>query len=458
MNASNFQEYLRRPSTLFQLDLNELRLLIEEYPYCQNLHYLLAKKGQLENLPEFKKYLSNAAVYSPDRAFLFSKIKRQSDGRLKNEEQMLEFGPLPAHLSATGSPITEKTTEFETSKPMISFEEENSPEALAGANLEVEEDAPAELGEETIALSDETADVESVTDNESESGDSYSENENKEEKITEIVSKEHNKLERLSVLDQMLNRGTEYQGKEAVEEDITDEIIIKRPVKRIVRVQKVIKMEEVKNEHPETKTTPGQELNTADLGNPVASEDSVLEEIVMENNVFEDLSDKKHIIAERDVDIEQKFVDTDEELMPLEIVSSEPAPEQKECEHEENGPRTNLIVNQNTIEDVKNEKNKDKADKKAKKAKKALKAKEEKLQKEKESKIEKKKKKKKKGLKNSAGKSVLKYDDIASETLAKLLAKQGSTKAAIEIYERLCILNADKTSAYKKIIRKLKKK
>ncbi len=462
MNASNFQEYLRRSSMLFQLDVNELRLLVEEYPYCQNLHYLLAKKGQLENLPEFKKYLSNAAVYSPDRAFLFSKIKRQSDNRLNNEEQMLEFGPLPVHLSGADLPITEKAMDFETSKPMISFEEEDSPEILAEKNLKIAEDVPAESVEEAAALLEEVAAVESVTDNESESGDSNPQSENKEEikEITEIVIKENNKSKRLSVLEQMLSQGHENQQEEAIEEDITDEIIVKQPVRRIVRVQKVIKMEEVKKEHPETKMTLDSESPMVDLGNTVTPENSVFEEIIVENNILEDLVEQEHVVAEPDKDkpVKLGFVKVDQEPIFSEIITNQPTPAQED-EHEENGPRTNLIVNQNTIEDVKKKKNKDKAAKKTKKAKKSLKAKEEKLQNQKGSKGgKKKKKKKKKDLKDFAEKSVLKYDDIASETLAKLLAKQGSTKAAIEIYERLCILNADKTNAYKKIIRKLKKR
>jgi len=56
----------------------------------------------------------------------------------------------------------------------------------------------------------------------------------------------------------------------------------------------------------------------------------------------------------------------------------------------------------------------------------------------------KKKKKKKKKVIDIAKKSIQKSDDIISETLAELLAKQGSRKKAIQMYERLSLIFPEK--------------
>ena len=56
-----------------------------------------------------------------------------------------------------------------------------------------------------------------------------------------------------------------------------------------------------------------------------------------------------------------------------------------------------------------------------------------------------------------ANKSVQQSDDILSETLAELLAKQGSHKKAIQMYKRLSLIFPKKSSFFAKKIAKLKK-
>ena len=75
----------------------------------------------------------------------------------------------------------------------------------------------------------------------------------------------------------------------------------------------------------------------------------------------------------------------------------------------------------------------------------------------KEKKVKKETKKKKAKVVAEANKSIQQSDDIVSETLAKLLAKQGSNKKAIQMYKRLSLIFPKKSSFFAKKIAKLKK-
>ena len=72
------------------------------------------------------------------------------------------------------------------------------------------------------------------------------------------------------------------------------------------------------------------------------------------------------------------------------------------------------------------------------------------------SKKSKKKKKKKESTKSFAHKSIVENENIASETLAELLADQGSPDKAIRMYERLSLIFPEKSTFFAKRIEKLK--
>ncbi|MCI5081761.1 MAG: hypothetical protein MRY78_08720 [Saprospiraceae bacterium] len=75
MNAENFAAYLKNPTQLYQISYQELKSLVMEYPYCQNLRYLLLLKSQIDQNKDFKHNLEKAATYSFDRTFLFQQFK-----------------------------------------------------------------------------------------------------------------------------------------------------------------------------------------------------------------------------------------------------------------------------------------------------------------------------------------------------------------------------------------------
>ena len=75
MNKETFPKLLRHPANLSRLNFEELRSLSEDYPYAQNLRYLLAKKARMEDRPEFDRLLGLAAMYSIDREYLSQLIE-----------------------------------------------------------------------------------------------------------------------------------------------------------------------------------------------------------------------------------------------------------------------------------------------------------------------------------------------------------------------------------------------
>ena len=77
MNAENFAAYLGNPTLLYQISYQELKSLVLDYPYCQNLRYLLLLKSQIDQHQDFERNLEKAAAYSFDRSFLFQQFKNQ---------------------------------------------------------------------------------------------------------------------------------------------------------------------------------------------------------------------------------------------------------------------------------------------------------------------------------------------------------------------------------------------
>jgi len=128
MNAENFYEYIREPARLHQISYQELKSLVLQYPYAQNLRYLLLQKSLLEGHAEFDKNLNAAAALSPDRKHLYTQLKElrqleMQDDPFTLEEDFLELRdlevfeePLP-EVSLTAEPeITELNLEVNHSE------------------------------------------------------------------------------------------------------------------------------------------------------------------------------------------------------------------------------------------------------------------------------------------------------------------------------------------------------
>ena len=90
MNAENFYEYIREPARLHQISYQELKSLVLQYPYAQNLRYLLVQKSLLEGHTEFDKNLNAAAAVSPDRKHLYNQLKELRQLEIQEEPFSLE--------------------------------------------------------------------------------------------------------------------------------------------------------------------------------------------------------------------------------------------------------------------------------------------------------------------------------------------------------------------------------
>lgn len=71
MTLEKFSYYLLDTTKLKEIGYQDLKGLIAQYPYCQNLHYLICKKSHIEEHPDFENWLQIAATYSTDRAYLY---------------------------------------------------------------------------------------------------------------------------------------------------------------------------------------------------------------------------------------------------------------------------------------------------------------------------------------------------------------------------------------------------
>jgi hypothetical protein len=85
MTPEQFTSYLQDEAYLHQLSYQELKSLVIQYPFCQNFRMLLLKKSQLENHKNLEDDLQKAAVYASDRRFLYRTVKR-----LRNQGIILE--------------------------------------------------------------------------------------------------------------------------------------------------------------------------------------------------------------------------------------------------------------------------------------------------------------------------------------------------------------------------------
>ena len=66
MDALQFKLYLTQPSRLAQLSWSELDTLVEKYPFCAPLRFLLLKKYQIEQPALLPQILPQQASYAPD--------------------------------------------------------------------------------------------------------------------------------------------------------------------------------------------------------------------------------------------------------------------------------------------------------------------------------------------------------------------------------------------------------
>jgi len=83
MNVNTFITLIKDPAQLYKISYTELESLVSQYPYCQNLRYLLLKKCTFEENEDFAKNLELTATFSNDRNLLFKQIHNQKENNGK---------------------------------------------------------------------------------------------------------------------------------------------------------------------------------------------------------------------------------------------------------------------------------------------------------------------------------------------------------------------------------------
>ncbi len=92
MSPDLFPKFLKNSDALHRISYEELKTLVVEYPYCQNLRYLLYQKSKLEGHGDTQRHLEMLAAYTFDRKILFDKNHLERDSN--NKETVLELPEL----------------------------------------------------------------------------------------------------------------------------------------------------------------------------------------------------------------------------------------------------------------------------------------------------------------------------------------------------------------------------
>ncbi|MFK8005830.1 MAG: hypothetical protein AB8H03_05645 [Saprospiraceae bacterium] len=470
MTAENFSYYLKNPGHLYQVSYQELKSLVVQYPYCQNLRFLLLSKSQIENSEEYQTDLALAATYHVDRSLLYQLIHQKentedSENFVLNED-FLELKDITINSEENELAIL---AQEETILPQENTLELLTPKVeLASSTSLTESSIPQEainempndnIDDEEV---DETLELTELPD--SEIPTSSLPEDSTAEEIADNISDESDMISYMekpkkskSVIDQLLGKekGQKKKGK----------------IISLTSENKITPEDELESP-PSPAENDFKDLTPIKESTRLGKE--VLFEITNKTDKEIDALMEKANQAEEDelVDENLGYLDSKEEtksedsVQPLEASTPTPKTSFKSYLDQFQPP-------EGFIEEVEEEKELANAideaveeevelifikKKKSKKKKKKLMSKVKLKKKAKKEKKEKKESKKKKAkVVAEANKSVQQSDDIVSETLAKLLAKQGSHKKAIQMYKRLSLIFPKKSSFFAKKIAKLKK-
>lgn len=145
MTADSFIDYLEHPAHLYQVSYQELKSLVVQYPYCQNLRYLLLKKSQLENHRDLNRNLSLAATYAADRKRLFELSQQEIESKqeiefldLQELEQKPEKEAILANESSFDFVVEANSSTGDIPLVLMNTTVDN------GISLEVQEETPVE--------------------------------------------------------------------------------------------------------------------------------------------------------------------------------------------------------------------------------------------------------------------------------------------------------------------------
>ncbi len=77
MNQSEIIKYINNPNLLVNCDLDQLKNLINNFPFFQTAHILYLKALLIQDKQQFKKQLSISSIYISDRDLLFKLLNQE---------------------------------------------------------------------------------------------------------------------------------------------------------------------------------------------------------------------------------------------------------------------------------------------------------------------------------------------------------------------------------------------
>jgi hypothetical protein len=488
MTPEQFTSYLQDESYLHQLSYQELKSLVIQYPFCQNFRMLLLKKSQLENHKNLEDDLQKAAVYASDRRFLYRTVKRLKNQGIILEKETETILELTDFSSIDNLLIGKELEEIFIEIQPSTFEKEKTIE-VTNAPLELENwleqsNKKNESKEFLFEISSllEAADADNTTKNVKKELPELVFEEPLDytshlKSLFEVPTDDDNLFENLTAFEQGIPFGEEADAIESLWMPIEDELPtitsvaisktqnvfneqqnelqLQPPVKSIA-VQEIIPTVEnktIEKSFNDSEPIDNQLLDDEDIlyseedssenNHTRMSEDEAIEDLIAE---FKTIGLNKNLSETHSI-TNNKSEETEMKAKQPKLIARDPVDfnewlQQYQQNVHANSPKPTLVSN-----------NLDKLS-------------------EKRTVVEwsewvgapttkskngnENEKKKKEDLPLFLTKSLKRREDIASETLADLLANQGNIEQAIKMYEVLCLENPDKNRFFAQKIQLLK--
>lgn len=97
MTREQLTQYISDPQALLQLNYEELKSIVLQFPYATNLRLLLYQKSALENHKDAERHLQMVSTYTTDRKRLYNLVQSMQPQKIKQTEtDVLELTALSA--------------------------------------------------------------------------------------------------------------------------------------------------------------------------------------------------------------------------------------------------------------------------------------------------------------------------------------------------------------------------